>query len=357
MLGGFPAREMIAGWLKAGIFEAGKGFAPTGEGTPQGGISTPPTQQQTFAHVTLRVGGVVVATAAGWFPGGDAVADGDFLGSDEDVLDDGAQDALAVLGGGGGGAAAEPGEEPFEVAGELEVGVAVGGLGVEGGDLVFEAGFAGAQGRHAGAELVDGQELLGEGGDHRGDRLAGLGEGLLELAALAGDRVRCAGPFQPFADLGADEGGVGEQGGDVVPDDLVGVAGADGLVAADAAALVAVVVGAQAPVVVDLVPRGRGRGGAVVAVAAGRAGGQALQQGGDLGVPGGEPLVVSQPLLHPVEGLLVHQGRDRDSGPFLPGPVLHPDLPRDGAAGQAGGAVQAGGSWTAWVLPNTAVPA
>src|SRR5467141_4080395 len=25
MLGGFPAREMIAGWLKAGIFEAGKG--------------------------------------------------------------------------------------------------------------------------------------------------------------------------------------------------------------------------------------------------------------------------------------------------------------------------------------------
>jgi hypothetical protein len=26
---------MIAGWLKAGIFEAGKGFAPTGEGTPR----------------------------------------------------------------------------------------------------------------------------------------------------------------------------------------------------------------------------------------------------------------------------------------------------------------------------------
>jgi RNA-directed DNA polymerase len=41
MLGGFPAREMIAGWLKAGIFEAGKGFAPTGEGTPQGGIISP----------------------------------------------------------------------------------------------------------------------------------------------------------------------------------------------------------------------------------------------------------------------------------------------------------------------------
>ena len=41
MLGGFPARDMIAGWLKAGIFEAGKGFAPPGEGTPQGGVISP----------------------------------------------------------------------------------------------------------------------------------------------------------------------------------------------------------------------------------------------------------------------------------------------------------------------------
>jgi RNA-directed DNA polymerase len=41
MLGGFPARGMIAGWLRAGVFEAGKGFAPTGEGTPQGGVISP----------------------------------------------------------------------------------------------------------------------------------------------------------------------------------------------------------------------------------------------------------------------------------------------------------------------------
>ena len=41
MIGGFPAREMIAGWLKAGIFEAGKGFAPPWEGTPQGGVISP----------------------------------------------------------------------------------------------------------------------------------------------------------------------------------------------------------------------------------------------------------------------------------------------------------------------------
>ena len=32
---------MIAGWLKAGVLEAGKGFAPTEEGTPQGGVISP----------------------------------------------------------------------------------------------------------------------------------------------------------------------------------------------------------------------------------------------------------------------------------------------------------------------------
>ncbi|MGH3235593.1 MAG: reverse transcriptase domain-containing protein, partial [Streptosporangiaceae bacterium] len=40
-LGSFPARDMIAGWLTAGVFEAGKGFAPTEEGTPQGGVISP----------------------------------------------------------------------------------------------------------------------------------------------------------------------------------------------------------------------------------------------------------------------------------------------------------------------------
>ena len=37
-IGDFPARRMVTGWLKAGIFEAGKGFSPTEAGTPQGGV-------------------------------------------------------------------------------------------------------------------------------------------------------------------------------------------------------------------------------------------------------------------------------------------------------------------------------
>jgi RNA-directed DNA polymerase len=40
-LGSFPARDMIRAWLKAGVIERGKGFAPTEEGTPQGGVISP----------------------------------------------------------------------------------------------------------------------------------------------------------------------------------------------------------------------------------------------------------------------------------------------------------------------------
>jgi len=48
-VGDFPARGMIRDWLKAGVFEAGRGFTPTEEGTPQGGCMTPPTQVATSA--------------------------------------------------------------------------------------------------------------------------------------------------------------------------------------------------------------------------------------------------------------------------------------------------------------------
>jgi RNA-directed DNA polymerase len=39
-LGTFPAREQVRSWLKAGVVEEGR-FAPTEEGTPQGGVISP----------------------------------------------------------------------------------------------------------------------------------------------------------------------------------------------------------------------------------------------------------------------------------------------------------------------------
>lgn len=39
-LGSFPARELVEGWLKAGVMEDGR-FAPTEQGSPQGGVISP----------------------------------------------------------------------------------------------------------------------------------------------------------------------------------------------------------------------------------------------------------------------------------------------------------------------------
>lgn len=39
-LDGFPAKDMIAGWLKAGVVDRGR-FAPTEQGAPQGGVLSP----------------------------------------------------------------------------------------------------------------------------------------------------------------------------------------------------------------------------------------------------------------------------------------------------------------------------
>ena len=40
-IGDFPAKRMVAGWLKAGIFQVGQGFSPTEAGAPQGGVISP----------------------------------------------------------------------------------------------------------------------------------------------------------------------------------------------------------------------------------------------------------------------------------------------------------------------------
>src|SRR5258707_2928803 len=193
-LGGFPARGMIAGWLRAGMFEAGKGFAPTEEGTPQGGVITPPTQWITLAMVTLRIGfGVVLAGGRGVSAGWDAVPDSDRLRADEDVFDQEPEHALALGDAGGGGVALQLGGEAFEGGCERGGGLAVSGLGVGGVDLAAHGRLPGAQVRHPGARLVDGDQLLGEGLDHGGDCTGGPGLLPTQAVALGGGRGGRAG--------------------------------------------------------------------------------------------------------------------------------------------------------------------
>jgi hypothetical protein len=94
---------------------------------------------------TLGVG-IVVGALAEW----DAVPNGDLLGSDEDVVDKQPQDLLTFLNGGDLDLGVQLAEEVFEIGGEVEVGLTVGELGVEGLDLVAQVGFPGAQVGHAG---------------------------------------------------------------------------------------------------------------------------------------------------------------------------------------------------------------
>src|SRR5215472_14088391 len=307
------------------------------------GDNTPPTQVRTRGR--LRV--VVTVRAGGGGGGrvtacGDGVADHDLARADQDFLDEQPHNALAVPDGCGVCGFAEGRQEVLEVAGELEVDLAVGELGVEGLGLVAQAGLAGAQIGHPGAELVEGQEVFLVGADQPGDRAGGFGQGVVQALALGGGRVGGADLGQAVVDLGADQGGAGDQVRDVVPDDLVEVVGADRLAVAYLAVLEPVVVAADAPVVEDLVPGAGGGVAAVAGIPAARAGGQALEQGRGLAGAGGELLVAGQAACHPLEGLLIDQRRDVDLDPVA-ARAVHGGVGGAGRApGQPGDPVAAG---------------
>jgi hypothetical protein len=120
---------------------------------------------------------VVSVAVVGALPDGDAMPDGDLVWADEDIVDEQAQDTLALGHVSVVGVAAELGEEAFQVIGEFEVGVAVGELGVQRVKLTTQVALAGAQVGHPAPELIDGEQLLLEGFDHAAGRGGGLGKG------------------------------------------------------------------------------------------------------------------------------------------------------------------------------------
>jgi hypothetical protein len=109
----------------------------------------------------------------------DAVADHHALGTDEDLPDEQAQHPLPLGDRGGVGAVAQPCQEALQGLGELQVGLLVDELGVEGVELGAEGLLLGPQGGHAGAELVQAEQLLLVGLDQPGD--GGRGPGVLAL--------------------------------------------------------------------------------------------------------------------------------------------------------------------------------
>ena len=68
-IGSFPGRGMIRAWLTAGLFEQGKGFAPTEEGSPQGGVISP-------CLLNIALHGLEEAAGVRYGPGGIRTAKG-----------------------------------------------------------------------------------------------------------------------------------------------------------------------------------------------------------------------------------------------------------------------------------------
>ena len=110
---------LVKAFLKAGVLSRDTGLRETHAGTPQGGILTPPTQLAIRSRFALRVGVGAVSGRAGWaVTDRDGVADGDLVGSDEDILDEEPQDSLAFGDRRGSGLVTEAGEEVLEVVGD-----------------------------------------------------------------------------------------------------------------------------------------------------------------------------------------------------------------------------------------------
>ena len=262
-------------WLAAPLQHPDGTLEERTRGTPQGSAVTAPTQEATWVIGACR--------------GGDRVADRDrvVVAADQNFADDESQDALLLVEGQLVQAVVEATEEPLEGVGEFEVGLGVVQLCVERVELGAERGLALAQRGHPGAELCEGDELFLVCLDQPLDRAGGAGEVALERFAAPGGGVLGPQRGQPAVDLRLDERGVLEQPSDLVPDESVELVGADRAAVADAAADVAVVVRADAPVVVDPLV-GRARRGSVAGVAALAADEDALQQRRLLGVALGE---------------------------------------------------------------------
>src|SRR5271170_7783722 len=106
--------KLLRVMLRAGVMEDGQVRRPV-TGTPQGGVMTPPTQVRTWGR--LRVVVTVRADSGGCecvASCGDGVTDHDLAWADQDVLDEQAQDPLAVLDGCGDRGFAEGGQEALE---------------------------------------------------------------------------------------------------------------------------------------------------------------------------------------------------------------------------------------------------
>jgi hypothetical protein len=182
------------------------------------------------------------------------VADGDVVVAEENLAHDEPEDLLAPLDRERLGVGRQPGAERVEGLGELEVGLGVVQLGVERVQFGAQRRFALAQLGHAGAELLERDQLFLVAVDQPPQRALRAREVTPEPVAAVAGRVLGTKRLEPPLDLGLDQLGVLEQREHLCPDQLVDVLDPDGASRTDAALGAAEAVGSRAAVVVVHVP-------------------------------------------------------------------------------------------------------
>ena len=161
------------------------------------------------------------------------MTDSDVVVAEQDLAHDESDDLLALLNRESRGVVGEAGAEPVERLGQLEISLSVVQLGVERVELGAECRLTPTQLGHAGAELLERDQLLLVPVDQSAQRVLRAGEVALEAVAAAGGGVLGAERLEPPVDLGLDQLGVLEQREHLVPDRLVDLVDANGTGGAD----------------------------------------------------------------------------------------------------------------------------
>ena len=226
------------------------------------------------------------------------------------------------------GVGGQPGAERIERFGELEVGLGVVQLGVEHVELGAERRFALAQLGHAGAELLERDQLFLVAVDQSPERVLSAGEVALKTVSTMAGWVLGAEGGKPALDLGLDQLGVLQEHEHLGPDEFVDLFDSNVTCGADAPLGPAEAVRARAAVVVVHVPGLAAGRASVIGVAAFAADEDPLKKRRLSRVARREAAVPREQLLRERVLLFGDQCRHRD-----PQPVLRPDVLVGGATG------------------------
>jgi hypothetical protein len=205
------------------------------------------------------------------------VSDHDSLGVHEHLFHEQSYDSLSLLDRACFGAIPEAPKELLKVLRQRNVRFLIEGFCLQCIELCAKRGLLLAKVGHAGAKLFERHQLLLVRFHQSGLRSRTATEFKLQPGLLCRDGIRCSQITETSVDFSADQSGVRHELHDVAPNEILEIVLSHGTAGAHASVLIAVVIGAQASVIVKPSLSGARRD-SVVAVAATRTGHESLEE-------------------------------------------------------------------------------